>query len=351
VSGPLPEGIEVLELADSTQRGTTDLVVEVSGGAVTVIDETVHRLGTCAEVVARLDELAATGRAKLLARYAIQALRGGVATLDDAVQRAELDFRTRVTVIESKRIADPRFAESQLARVQPHVIARAGLLIEQVRGQLGSELDGLARQWRHELTETSTVDDLGTVAGRIDEDSPAALSRIADEAARYATSAIAGAAYDLRTELFAELITKHGGAPPHQHARGPQMIAGELLPSLVGGRGAGLDVRRGWLTGLLRSLDSRRSETIAKVDARAAQLLAVAKAELFDAEPRLRAAIDHLLAVDLEAALAQHAATIAQELAREHAAIAQERPRIAQLATVADASRDDVQRLAEHASW
>jgi chromosome segregation ATPase len=136
---------------------------------------------------------------------------------------------------------------------------------------------------------------------------------------------------------------------PEQLARPPraatEVRSVELLPSLAAASSPRLADSQSWLTGLVRSLEHRRGELAAKVEAYGARLVQLAHAEMLDVEPRLHAALGDALIAQLEVAIEQQVAWLESELARVRAAIDKERAALASVVQQRAEIRRELDRL------
>ncbi len=348
--GPLPEDVLVVELA-GTKR-TVDLTLAVTRAGVEVVG-TGRQLGTPVEAAAILGHLPGELRALRLGRRAREVLFAQVAALQDLVERAEVDLRNRLGRLELLRLPDPgAFITAQIDRVQSQLGSSVHAVLEHAGVHLGSELAQAAAEWEALVTHVSTGDALKAAAAQIDEQAPAAAKRIAEEVAILVIGGVGGSAHDLLPTLF-EPLRQHG--LPDEHAQPPRGVPPlppvAMLPSLANpspSNFAGELTGAGpWLTGLFRSLDSKRTELLEHVRQRASHVRAVASAELLDAEPRLRGALREAITNALAAAVARRVTWLEAELAKEEAAVADERARLRPLAKLCDDVRQDARRLSE----
>src|SRR5205085_9981467 len=120
---------------------------------------------------------------------------------------------------------------------------------------------------------------------------------------------------------------------PEEHARPPRAASEvkgvDLLPCLTRASSPKLADSQSWLTGLVRSLDHRRTELTAKVQAYGERLVQLPHAEMLDVEPRLHATLSDTLDKQLDAAIDHQVAWLDGELARVRAAIDKERTALA----------------------
>ncbi|HLU66203.1 MAG TPA: hypothetical protein VKZ63_07995, partial [Kofleriaceae bacterium] len=256
-------------------------------------------------------------------------------------------LRARIERIEALKVADREaFVAAQLEPVRPHVIERASLVLQQATGQFEAEPARVVSEWSAAVSAAGTGDELREAADRIDEEAPAAVQGVAADVERLIGSGLAGGAHDLHPTLIEELVARGlpaGGEEPATPP--PQAVA--LAAALGDGAGGKVAGSARWLQALFRSLDSRRSDLLERIEQRHAKLHELGMAALYDAEPAVRDALAHALAVHLHAALDRHAAWIERSLADEAAAIERERAALEPLARARDAARRDERDLAE----
>jgi hypothetical protein len=318
--GPLPDGVEVLELNGwSRSSARADLVIDAA---------------TEAELVAaELPERLADARAEGLARRALERLAAAIAVLDEQIDTAEAGFAARIARLESTRISDPdAHVAAELARLRPVMLASVGSVMEHGAVHLGSELALLRGEWTHAIEATTTREELHAAAATIDERSAASVQRIAGEVRMLVMGGLGGCAHDI--------VPGSSAAVP----------AVDLLPSLTQARGSALD-DNGWLSGMFRTFDSRRADALQKVDQRLARLDQVAAAELLDAEPLLHAALDTAVATAITAAATKRTAALDREIAAEQEAIAAERETLAPLVQVREGARNSASILLQRLEY
>jgi hypothetical protein len=355
-SGPLVEGVEVVELTGVAARTEVDVTVRVTTSQVQVAsgESSIGRtFGPPSEAARALAKLPIEERAMWLARHAREVLLASIDKLDDEVERAEVALRNRIAHLENLKMPDAeRFVSQQLARVKPQLAASILAVLEHAGVHLGSELAECARMWDALVAKASTQDELKAAAAHIDVDGPAQCKRIADETRILVVGGVGGSAHDILPELFAPL--RQPGLPD-EHAKPPKQVPAlppvELLPSLVLPTATGFAGELGgagkWLTGLFRSHDARRAELREKVRQRSAHLQEVARAELLDAEPKLRNALLEAAGRELATAVERRMEWLAKELAREQLAVTAERATLWPLVKVLDDTRKSALHLNE----
>jgi len=269
---------------------------------------------------------AATARAMRLARRACKRIAIVQIDLEDQLARAEEDFAERIEKLERLRLADPsRFVTEQLAQVRPQIVTSVSAVIEHASVHLGTELAALAEAWIGGIAESASGEALKQTIARIETTAAAELQRIADETRTLVVGGGSGSAHDLYPELIAPLRSR--GLPDDGVVPAPLLPELVVLPLLATASIAKLSGQ--WFGGLFRSFETRRGEVRERTHAQIEQLRELAQAELLGVEPRLHAAIEQVLAPQVVAASERQASAVAAALAEEHAAIAEERSRLA----------------------
>jgi hypothetical protein len=280
------------------------------------------------DMLGRLDAFAATARAMRLARRAGKTIALTVVALDEQLARAERTFDERLERLEVDRIYDaPAFIAEQLALVRPQIVTSVSAVIEHASVHLGAELAALGEEWIAGIAGSGSSDALKETISRIETTAAVALQRIVDETRTLVVGGGGGSAYDLYPALVAPLVPRGLRDAVTARRQAPVLPALPVLPRLASTPIAKLSGQ--WLGGLFQSFDTRRSEVREKAHAQIEKLRELASAELLDVEPRLHAAIEQALAPQLVAACDRQATALADALAAEHAAIAEERVRLA----------------------
>lgn len=346
--GPLPEGVELIELTRSSQASEpVDAIFLVEHDRLHARDDengTALEVGTISEIIPQLPALLGKARAMQIARLARDLIEPALAALDDEVNDTEEGFRLRIERLEAMQILDPEeFTATELAKVRPQIAQSIHAVIEHGAAHLGSELARLGEEWAAGIAMTQDTDQLKQAVQRIEASAPLDAKRIAEEVRLLVMGGAAGAAYDLYPELLASLKA-HGLAekPPKSAPALPDL---ELLPSLTNASPAKLSGAGGWLTGLFRSFETRRSDVQQKAQARMAHLREVANAEILDAEPKLHAAIERTLHAFLIAAIARQAGWLEGALAFEREAVSSEGAQLAPLARARDRLKHELEQL------
>jgi hypothetical protein len=348
--GPLPEGVELIELTRSSQASEhVDAILLVERDrmhAPLSEDGTALEVGSITDTIPRLPALLGKARALVIARFARDIIEPALEALDDDVTDSEDAFRVRIERLEAMQIFDAEeFARSELAKVRPQIAQSIHAVIEHGAGHLGAELARLGHDWAADISRSQDNDQLKQAVQRIEVSAPLDAKRIAEEVRLLVTGGAAGAAYDLYPELLAAL-RPHGleEKPPKSAPALPQL---ELLPSLTSAPPAKLSGAAGWLTGLFRSFETRRSDVLQKAQARMDHLREVANAEILDAEPKLFATIERTLHVFLVTAVARQVGWLEGALAFERDAVAAEGATLAPLSRARDRLKQDLAKLVD----
>jgi hypothetical protein len=351
VSGPLPEGIEVV---DPARLGETDALVVVSGEQVILApadrDMPPRRLGSFAQSVAALPVLLESERALALGRRARYRIVVGADTLERSIERAEAGFRDRIERLEALRMSSREpFIAAQLQRMRTLVTERVHMTLEQATVHLGMEVARLGSQWSRAVSEAGSGDDLRAAATAVDSGSAAALQELAKEVRLLVAIGLNGATHDLFPDLVAELrklgLPPEVAKPAKLELPAPQPV--EVCPSLAAGQTERVLGSAQWLSALFRSLDARRSDALERVEQRRHRLRDVAMSELLDSEPQLTAALSNALGLSLVAALDRYDQWVESALSIEKEAIARDRDALSPLMQVQAGARRDDARLAD----
>jgi hypothetical protein len=349
-SDAMPADVEALELNGwSHAAATVDAVVIVRNGFVQApggrTAETLS-LGSPAEVLADLPSLLRHARALRLARRARDQTAVGLGELDLVIDRAAVDFAHRVAAVEELRITDrAAFVARERARMAPQISATVTAVLEHASVYLSSELAQQTQEWQRSVAKATTNDELKGAVHAIDEGA-ASLARIAAEVRTLVMGGLGGGTRDLYPDLVDALVP-HG--LPEEHTRPPRAASEvrgvDLLPCLTQASAPKLADSQSWLTGLVRSLEHRRTELTTKVQAYGERLVQLAHAEMLDAEPRLHAALGAALGQQLEGAIDHQVAWLDGELARVRAAIDKERTALAGVVQQRADVRRDLEKL------
>jgi len=342
--GPLSRNIEVLELGDSSETGQLDAMLVVAGMRLCTPDLERTSLGELTVATATLPKLLELARALRLAGHALDATARIVAAVDAEDRAASADFAGRVADLEDLRIEDPAgFARGQIARIGAQIVPSVAAVMEHAAAHLGADLARLGREWRLAIEHVSTSGELGEAVAKINETSAASVRQIAEDARLLVMGGVSGCVRDLFPEIAAPL-REHGLSEELTRARSPlpPLPTVPVLRSLASPSAMNVG-SAGWFAALFRSLDARRSDIRGKVEHQIARLEQVAVAEMRDAEPELRAAIERALADELAAALERQRVWLESAIAAEHAEFALRREAVA-----ARTARLDVARRASH---
>lgn len=340
----LPEGVELVELADSA-----DLTVTFDGGLVRIADDNTS-LGPIEQAVTEFSTLAARARAGRLARRARDLILEELLAIETRIEQTEIGFRNRIARLEGFRLPEPaRFKTEQLERVHSQVMTSVNAVIQNVSGHLATELMRLAATWAHAVDAVTSTDELKATALRIDSETPESLTRIGDEVRRLISAGIAGSLHDIHPALVAELRTRgmtdadlrepaSSPVPPLDKLRTLTAIKARGLADEIGGIGK-------WVAGLFRSLDTRRTELADLLAKHSANLHERAMDELLEAEPELRVALLTMLLDSIDAAVSRQIAWLDKVLVDEHARIATERELLAPQKQLVESVRAEITAL------
>jgi hypothetical protein len=349
--GPLPEGIELVELDElEPERAGIDVVVDVAQRAVHVRepDGNLRRVGAVAEIGPQLGELARRGRALRLGWRAVEALRSIEATLAETLARSEAGYRSRIAELDRLHVDDrDGLITERLAAIRPQLIAQTGMIVKQLLAQVGGELDRLDTAWADSITAAATVEQLQAAITAIDTAAAEALLAIAVDARRLLASCVGGGTFDLVPHLVSVLVERHGLPREALRDLAAPVPAIPILRLFAEAPGPNLDgAAGGRLAKLFKSFDARRSDVLARVRTRLGELRELASAEVLDAEPRVYAGLHAAIEAQLTAALDRHVAWLADQLARTHADIARERETLIPMLRARDAAHGDARKLA-----
>ena len=335
-AGPLPEGVEVVELREASPTGApVDAVVVVDDDDDAAIGKT----------IATLPAMAADARVIAIARSAGATLLAGRSALGAALEEVEAGFRTQLARLEDQRLTDPAgFNAAQLDRIGSEIIACVAAVMEHASVHLGAELAQLQAAWIGAIASTTTADELKAAVAQIVEAWDASARRIAEEVRVLVAGGLGGSVRDLYATLVAPLRSR---GLPEEHARplraAPTLPPLEILPSLDVSKSK-LDAP-GWLAGLVRTFESRRTAVREQLHERIEHLREVSAAELLDAEPRMRATVGDALRAQLALAIQHQARALDAAVAAEQVAIAREREAVAPVLRASQVAREDIERL------
>lgn len=348
--GPLPEGVELVELARSAHASEpVDALFLVEHDRVHApLDAagTALEIGATHELVPMLPVLLGKARALVIARTAHDLIAPAFAALDDEVNDTEASFRLRIERLEAMQILDAdELARTEVAKLKPQLAHSIHMVIEHGAAHLGGELARLGQEWAAGIAMAQDGDELKEAVQRIEQSAPLDAKRIAEEVRLLVVGGAGGAAFDLFPELLAAL--KPLGLDEKPPKAAPPLPPIELLPSLTNASPAKLSGAAGWLGGLFRSFETRRADVMEKAHARMAHLREVANAELLDAEPQLHAVIDRTLHAFMLTAIARQAGWLEGALAFEREAVASDGVALAPLAIARDRLAQDLAKLGE----
>jgi hypothetical protein len=346
-AGPMPEGVELVELTAASRSKRSDAVLVVEGEHLYLGDADLQRpskLGSFAETIPSLARVLATARARGIAARARAAIAEVVAGADEILDREEAAWTHRITRLEDMRLDDPTaFQKAEVEKIRGQVVTSVHAVIEHTGAHLGSEMQRLAQEWIGAIASAASADELKATVGRLQASSPQVTKRIADEVRTLAVGGAAGVAHDLYPELVAGL-TERGLIEPRPRAA-PELPPIDVLSAFAQSSAAKLGGTLQWLTGLFRSFDSRRADVREKAHARIEHLREVAYAELLETEPRIHSVVTDVLAAQLAAATGRQIAWLDRALAAERELVAAERAALEPLSNMRAIARQDLARL------
>ncbi len=344
--GPMPLGVEMIELTRTSQRteqvDAIFLVEDNKFHAPVDADGNALPIGKVSEVVAVLPMLLGRARTLVIAKRAREELGPPVVAIDDEVNDTEEAFRIRIERLEAMQILAPEeFARAELAKVRPQIAQSVHAVIEHARAHLGGELARLGDEWLFAISVAKTNDDLKNAVSRIESSEQLDARRIAEEVRRLAMSGAVGSVQDILPELLASL-KPHGLDEPGARSA-PHLAPIEMLPSLTAATAK--KVAKGWLGGLFKSFETKRVDVHGKAQARIAHLVEVASAEILDTEPKLASVIEQALYAELMAAIGRQADWLDAALIAEREAVVREGIILAPLSRARDRLRVDLAKL------
>jgi hypothetical protein len=346
--GPLPEGVELIELTRSSQASEqVDAILLVERDRLHAphnSEGTALEVGKIDDVIPDLPALLGKARALVIARHARDIIEPALEGLDDDVTGTEEAFRLRIERLEAMQILDAdEFTRTELAKLRPQMSQSIHVVIEHGAAHLGAELQRLGHEWQSGIAMAHDTDQLKQAVQRIEQSAPLDAKRIADEVRLLVMGGAAGAAYDLFPELIAAL--KPHGLEEKPPKAAPALPAIELLPSLTKAPPAKLSGAGGWLTGLFRSFETRRAEVMQKAQARMDHLREVANAEILDAEPKLHHLIERTLSAFMMTAIARQEGWLESAMTFERETVAAEGKQLAPLSRMRDQLKHDLAKL------
>jgi hypothetical protein len=151
--GPLPEGVELIELTRSSQA--SELVDAIFLAERDRLhsphsrDGQALEVGKIDDVIPMLPALLGKARALVIARRAREILEPALEAMDDEVTDTEEGFRVRIARLEAMQIVDAaEFVRTELAKVKPQIAQSIHAVIEHGAGHLGRSCSGSARSGR-----------------------------------------------------------------------------------------------------------------------------------------------------------------------------------------------------------
>ena len=347
-AGPLPDGIELLELAAASRAlDALDAVVFVEGDIIYLTDAELQnpaKIGPLADAIAAMPKLLVLARAKKLAVRAREAIATVVAGADEILDREEAGWAVRVKRLEGMRITDPQgFMRGEIDRLKPQMMASVHAVLEHASAHLGSEMARLADSWIGAIASANTKEELKATVVALEASSTQITQRIAEEVRLLVVGGTAGVAHDLYPELVSGLTAR--GLVDERPRLAPELPPIEVLAAFARSSASKLGGTLAWLTGMFKSFDSKRSDVREKAHARIEHLREVAYAELMETEPRIHSALFELIAAQLAAATTRQLNWHLHATTAENEAIARERATLAPLAAMRDAAKADLEKL------
>ena len=348
--GPMPEGVELIELTRSSQATEqVDAIFLVERDRLHAPhndDNTALEVGKFEDVIPTLPAIVGRARAIMIARRTREIIEPALAALDDDVTDTEEGFRVRIERLEAMQILDAEeFAKKELAKVRPQISQSIHAVIEHAAAHLGAGLGRLGGEWLSGIEMTRSNEELKMAVQRIELSAPLDAKRIAEEVRTLIMGGAMGAAVDIFPELLASL--KPHGLEEKLQKVAPAIPTVEILPSLTNAQATKLSGAAGWLTGMFRSFETRRADVLQKAQARMAHLGEVASAEILDAEPKLHAVIEKTLYEMMLDAINRQVAWLEQAMVVERETVAREGAALAPLARMRDRLRHDLKKLVE----
>lgn len=347
--GPLPAGVEILELTGPARASAqVDAVFVVENEALVAPGRgtTPLSIGAFSDAVATLPPLVHDARALAIGRRFRDKIIATIASLDEALERQEEKYRQRIEKLEALRITDgPAFIAAYLEHAAEPITSSLQAILEHATVHLGSELAQLQESWIGGVAVLVDADGLKAHVAKLEEQWTAEPRRIGEEVRMLVMGGVGGSARDLYGELLEPLRAK---GVPEAHLRlraAPVLPAVSILPSLFSDT-AKLELP-GFFGRLFQSFETRRAEVREQAHARVERLQERSAAELLDAEPLLRATLRDALARELATALEHQRQWLDGALADEHAAITSDRQKLAPLVAIRDAVRADARKLGE----
>jgi hypothetical protein len=347
VESPLPEGIEIIELAGTSRAGAElDAVLLVRDGQLFTPGSPPQPLGDFATALGALYALASEARALTIARRIQSKITVAMRSLAESIERKEATFRERIERLERLQIADPDgFARTQLDDVRTEITASVTAIVEHASVHMGSELAALQQEWIAWAGDAANMDALKTNVAKIELEWGSRPLRIAEEVEVLVNGGLGGCARDLYPKVIAPLLDRGLGKEHGKLKAAPELPPVPLLPSL---KLEPAKLEKGsWLAGLFRSFDAQRAKVRERVHERIERLREMADSELLDAEPRLNEVIRTTLAGLLATAIGQQSEQVEAALKTEYAAVTRERAAMAPLVAVAESVRAETGRLGD----
>lgn len=344
---PLPQGIEIVELAGTSRAGAeVDAVLLVKDGQIFTPGSPPQPLGDFAHALGTLPSLLADARALRIARRIETKITAAMSSLADSLERKEAMLRERIARFEELQLADPDgFVRTQIDRVRTEISASVTAVVEHASVHLGSELAALQQDWIGWVGDAPDSEALKTGVAKIEMEWGTRPLRIAEEVEVLVLGGLGGSIRDVYPEVVAPLLDRGLPKGRGKLQAAPALPHVPLLPSL---KQEPAKLEKGsWLAGLFRSFEAQRAKVRERVHERIERLQEIAESELLDAEPRLNEAIRMAVAELLATAITHQAENLEATIKTEYAAVTRERKTMAPLVAIADSVRAEAGRLGE----
>jgi hypothetical protein len=331
-------------------------------------------------------------RRNIVARREAMRLRRGVAELTRERAREEDSCRTRLSRLESHRIADPTaFRAKLMHRLDGAIEESADHVLAGGLQGLDAALGGVRAEWKGWLAECSSRSEIDACIAAIDQQAASRIAKALEQTAELvagelheATAALASGAHeeiygeyrlvrrlgteafepvaseltreDLERELLAQPL--EGAMNAFEKQRVGYGLGGVTAGALVGtliapGIGTAVGAVVGVLAGLLKGTDSLKQECLSKIDACLDGVRDHARAQLQERRPDFSRVIRVTLEERLEEALGRLGGAIARLMVVERHSIDAERSKLERLAALRrdlEASEGRLEALLNQAS-
>jgi len=345
--GPLPPGVDLLEQVRPKTSEQVDAILIVERDAFYGPHTDAGdppKVGSITETIPTILAFLGKARALVLSRRARDELEPAVAALDDDINDTLESFRMRIERLEAMQILDAEeYARAELAKVKPQILQGTRGVIERAASHLAHELDRLNAEWAHAVSICQDTDQLKSAVARIEQSLPVDARRISDEVRSVAISGAARHTADVFPELLAALRAHGLEEPPPVGL--PTLPLLDILPSLS--NPTAMKKLSGFLTGLFKSFESRRTDVQTKAEQRIAAMREVAATEILAAEPKLRDLVEQTLHTEMHGAIARQVAWLDKTLVLEREAVAADGVALAPLSRQRDRLKADLEKLSE----